>query len=293
MASVGVNRFHAELRVALHGSGLTLEAVQRRLAERGFPVARSTLSYWQNGRRLPSAPTSLLAVVALEEILNVPSGTFLDALGEQGGATPTSELEMAAAAVRIGALFDAVGCPDGFAAMEPICTVDVVDYGATGALNTSRSIETFRAVADTERYPLLHGGEPGGNPDLMRHELISGGRIGRVRRDEPANVLVSEAVFDRYVRRGEHQVLHSMTYDDNQEPSLLFYRLVVTPRSMIVVDLGFHPDCLPVRLEEFERAVDSGPDLFVRQRTLSPDRRVTVVRERARRGVVGVRWEYA
>ena len=48
-----------------------------------------------------------------------------------------------------------------------------------------------------------------------------------------------------------------------------------------------------MRIEEFERAVDNGPDLLVRERTLSPDRRVTFVRERTRRGVAGLRWEYA
>lgn len=293
VADIGANTFPAQLRVALHASGLTLETVQRRLADRGFTLARSTLSYWQNGRRLPSAATSLLAVAALEDILKVPTGTFVGALTATAPPPAVSDLEMSGVASRIDALMEAVGCPDGFSGMEPLATIDVIDGGPTGGLRTARSIETFRAASDIEHYPLLYGGEAGGDPELIRHELVSGGRIGRVRRDTSANVVVSEAVFDRYVRRGEHHVLHYITHDENPAPCELFYRLVLTPRSMVVIDLGFHPDCLPVRLEEFERAVDTGPDLFVRQRTLSPDRRVTVVRERARRGVVGLRWEYA
>ena len=82
----GSNRFSGELRVALHASGLTLDAVQRRLAERGFAIGRSTLSYWQNGHRLPTQPTSLLAVTALEEILKVPIGSFTEALRQIGRA---------------------------------------------------------------------------------------------------------------------------------------------------------------------------------------------------------------
>ena len=76
VADVGANRFPGELRVALHASGLTLEAIQRRLADRGFSIGRSTLSYWQNGRRLPTEAKSLLAVAALEDILKVPAGRF-------------------------------------------------------------------------------------------------------------------------------------------------------------------------------------------------------------------------
>ena len=289
----GSNRFSGELRVALHASGLTLDAVQRRLAERGFAIGRSTLSYWQNGHRLPTQPTSLLAVTALEEILKVPIGSFTEALRHPNSTPVSPELDMAAAAARIGVLMEGVGCPDGMATLEPLSAIQVAEFGPTGCLRSVRAVETYRALVDTDRFPILHGGEPGGRPELIRHEAVSGGRIGRVRRDAEANVVVSELIFDRFVRRGEHHFLHYLTFDDNEQRSLLLYRLVVTSRSMMVLDLGFHPDCLPVRIEEFERATDNGPDLFVRQRTLSPDRRVTLVRERARRGIVGLRWEYA
>ena len=270
VADVGANRFPGELRVALHASGLTLEAIQRRLADRGFSIGRSTLSYWQNGRRLPTEAKSLLAVAALEDILKVPAGRFTDALNNPGSQPARSDLDMAASAARIDALMEGVGCPDGLSTMEQINTVAIAEYG-----------------------PLIHGGEPGGDPALIRHEAISGGRIGRVRRDAEANLVVSEFIFDRVIRRGDFHFFHSFSYDDNDQESLLLYALLTAPRTMMILDLGFHPDRLPVRIEEFERAVDNGPDLLVRERTLSPDRRVTFVRERTRRGVAGLRWEYA
>ena len=60
-----------------------MDAVQRRLAERGFAIGRSTLSYWQNGHRLPTQPTSLLAVTALEEILPLIDGAAGKLRGER------------------------------------------------------------------------------------------------------------------------------------------------------------------------------------------------------------------
>ena len=293
VADVGANRFPGELRGALDASGLALEAIQRRLADRGFSIGRSTLSYWQNGRRLPTEAKSLLAVAALEDILKVPAGRFTEALHNPGSQPARSDLDMAASAARIDALMEGVGCPDGLSTMEQINTVAIAEYGPGGGLRIVRNLDTFRALVDTDRYPLIYGGEPGGDPALIRHEAISGGRIGRVRRDAEANLVVSEFIFDRVIRRGDFHFFHSFSYDDNDQESLLLYALLTAPRTMMILDLGFHPDRLPVRIEEFERAVDNGPDLLVRERTLSPDRRVTFVRERTRRGVAGLRWEYA
>lgn len=177
--------------------------------------------------------------------------------------------------------------------MEQINTVAIAEYGPTGGIRIVRHLDTFRSLVDTDRFPLIYGGEPGGDPARIRHEAVSGGRIGRVRRDPEANLLVSEFIFDRVIRRGDFHFSHYLTFDDNDQETLFHYALLTTPRTMMILDLGFHPDRLPVRIEEFERAVDNGPDLFVRERTLSPDRRVTIVRERTRRGVAGLRWEYA
>lgn len=293
VANVGANHFPGELRVALHASGLTLEAIQRRLTERGFPVGRSTLSYWQNGRRLPTEPKSLLAVAALEDILKVPTGRFTDALRSPGSLPGKSDLEMATAAARIAALMEGVGCPGGLSLMEQVNTVAIIEFGPRGGLRIIRNIEIHRALVDTDRLPIIYGGEPGGDANLIRHEAISGGRIGRVRRDNEANVVVSEIVFDRVIHRGDFHLLHYLSVDNNDQESLFYYQLVTDPRAMRVLDFGFHRDRLPVRIEEFERAVDNGPDLYVRERVLSPDHRVAIVRERTRRGVAGLRWEYA
>ena len=62
-------------------------------------------------------------MAALEEILKVPTGSFTDALRHPAATTVSSELDMATASARIGALMEGVGCPDGIAALEPLSTI--------------------------------------------------------------------------------------------------------------------------------------------------------------------------
>ncbi|WP_197320186.1 hypothetical protein [Saccharomonospora sp. NB11] len=72
--------FSEELRFAISTSGLSLDRIQVRLQERGVPVSVTALSYWQSGKRQPERQRSLRAVLALEEILDVPPGSLLSLL---------------------------------------------------------------------------------------------------------------------------------------------------------------------------------------------------------------------
>ncbi|SNR74711.1 helix-turn-helix domain-containing protein [Actinomadura mexicana] len=69
--------FAGALRQSIQASGLTLERIRHRLGRRGLTVSVATLSYWQRGR---SRPRSRTVVVALEEILRVPSGALVELL---------------------------------------------------------------------------------------------------------------------------------------------------------------------------------------------------------------------
>ncbi|MEP6853751.1 MAG: hypothetical protein ABJA87_14025 [bacterium] len=73
--------FHRALKAAIATSGLTLERLEVRLAERSIPVGRSTLSYWQQGTRRPERPRSLAALAALEELLGLPPTALSSLLG--------------------------------------------------------------------------------------------------------------------------------------------------------------------------------------------------------------------
>lgn len=66
---------------------LTLDSLATRLRMHGTPVSTATLSYWQNGRTIPTRGTSLRAVGHLERILQVAPGHLLSALPQTGTST--------------------------------------------------------------------------------------------------------------------------------------------------------------------------------------------------------------
>lgn len=74
---VGSTAFSAALRSAIATSGLGLDRIQARLQDHGVTISVTALSYWQSGKRQPERQSSISAVRALEEILDVPSGTLL------------------------------------------------------------------------------------------------------------------------------------------------------------------------------------------------------------------------
>jgi len=55
--------FHHALSVAISARGLTLEQLKNRLAAHGIHLSTATLSYWKNGRRLPTRLDSLRGVL--------------------------------------------------------------------------------------------------------------------------------------------------------------------------------------------------------------------------------------
>src|SRR2546423_11318741 len=69
--------FHDALRAAVGSRGLTLDRLRAHLARRGIPIALSTLSDWQHGKRRPAAEDSLRAVRALEEVLGLHPATLV------------------------------------------------------------------------------------------------------------------------------------------------------------------------------------------------------------------------
>jgi transcriptional regulator with XRE-family HTH domain len=289
----GPRPFHQVFRAAVRERGLTLEAIQRRLAERGVRVGRSTLSYWQNGHRSPTGASSFEVIAALEHILQIPTGTLRDTLMDLPLAPREPALDMATDAKVIDRLIKAVGCQDALRAFEPIGLVDLLTMGPDGSIELTWSLYVLRALADSDRYPVIYTGEKGQDVELIHHEPVSGCRIGRVERYAEGNVMVSELLMDRTVRRGETHLVQFRAYDENVGvPCLEVVKLLPTSTSMVATEVTFHPAMLPVHIEEFEKATEGGPDLLTRRRMVTADGRVSVIRERGRRGLLGLRWSY-
>lgn len=286
-------RFDALLRGAIRERGLSLDALQRRLARAGLHVGRSTLSYWQSGRRLPSTAASLDVVRALEPILRLQPSALFDALEN---TRPIVRQPEAPLNTRSKALEDAIttaGCQDAMAAVAVASFVDLMEIGPNGDIARTHSLHTIRALAAAHCYPAIYCGEPGGDPALIRHEALSGCRIGRVVRNEEENLCVSELLLDRPLSRGATHLLQYVVHDDNRIQVTSVAKLVLTPPAVLSLELNFHPERVPIWIEEYEQAPNGGPDRFTRRRVLGTDRRISLIREPARRGLVGFRWAYA
>lgn len=70
------SEFAERLRTAVRRSGLSLDRLATRLAERGHRISRTTLSNWQRGQTVPARPGSLAALPDLERLLGVERGAL-------------------------------------------------------------------------------------------------------------------------------------------------------------------------------------------------------------------------
>ena len=64
----------------VRSSGMPISTLSERLKERGVPVSVATLSYWQNGRTLPTRRSSFAVLEAIEDILGLHDRLLFQAL---------------------------------------------------------------------------------------------------------------------------------------------------------------------------------------------------------------------
>lgn len=285
--------FAARLRHGIREQGQSLESLQRRLERRGLRVARSTLSYWQRGERRPQSPTSLDIVAAIESILGLAPGHLTDALPTPPSATRPTAGAVAIGGTRLRASLRAVGCDDVIHDSAPIAIIDRLHLGPQGGIDTVESIITIKALDTVGRVPAVSWSQPGGSPEHLEHIALSGCRVGRVTRDVAANLIVSELILDRQLQRGESHVVRLEVRDANALPSCGWSVLLLRDAVLVAVEATFHPHCLPVVIEAYERVSERSPDRATKPLSLSPEGWVASVRDNAPRGVFGLRWHFA
>src|SRR4029077_10609519 len=90
MGEAGFARAFAD---ALERRAVSLAWLHQRLVERGHPVSPAALSYWRSGRSQPERGPSRDALVEIERLLRVPSGSLVDKLGpsRRPGPRPAGE----------------------------------------------------------------------------------------------------------------------------------------------------------------------------------------------------------
>lgn len=207
---MGGTAFSVALRSAIATSGLGLDRIQARLQDHGIAISVTALSYWQSGKRQPERQSSISAVRALEEILEVPTGSLLGLLPPPRPRGATSrrrhdEGDRAPLSLDRQPDVSLVGLHDH-------CTV-------TGNGTADHSIVTakavFRAQADgQDRWLLAYRQD--GMGDAAATPALSAVRncaVGRVEEDPQAGLTLAELVFSRPIDTGEtHLIEYSLEY---------------------------------------------------------------------------------
>lgn len=286
------NGFDEVLRDAITARGLALTRVRDHLATRGQQVGVSTLSYWQNGERQPTS-RSLPVIEALEQVLELSPGTLIGLVPTEAGREPRRGklTGITSYADTVDQLIREMGSPSmGLA--HNLSTIEGISIGRERSLETKHVHQVIRASETVDRQVITYQGESGCDVSLLAMQPVSGCRIGRVRHHEPTALVVAELLFDRTVHRHESHVFQYAIKDDNKVPTYEHYRMHLERGGIHVVELTFHPDALPVRVEEFHRRRLEDPDSRRRPVPIYHGNRAHLVTEPSTPGISGLSWEY-
>ncbi|MFI6767715.1 hypothetical protein [Streptomyces sp. NPDC050355] len=292
--------FHLALRSALTARGLALTRVQHKLAQRGITIGVTSLSYWQQGARRPQRPESLRAVRALEEVLDLPAYSLHRLLVPEGGHRPEAERPAARSyrslvvpADALQRLFTELETPaDG--GLHTVGHHERVRIGPERRLIERESLQVVRAHRDgVDRYIAIHRGESGCEPARMRVHPGENCRLGRVRGDDAAGVVVAELLFDTRLRAGDTHVFGYAFEDGSGGPSTEYLRGFSFAGGQYVLQVRFDEAALPVRCRRFTQASAGAPRSAQQELTLSGRHRsVHLVEQGVRPGILGIGWDW-
>ncbi|MFS8098574.1 hypothetical protein LFM09_15695 [Lentzea alba] len=283
--------FHLVLRDAIRERGLPLERLRVRLAERGIDVGLASLSDWQHGRAWPRRPKSLLAIEALEEILDLPEQTLTGLLcthqpppfrprqGVDEYSGPMAELLDQLPGARAWRL-------------EVMASEQVVTVGPDRSPSRLAGRSVARARMDgVDRTVVRYYGAPGCDIDRVRIVPGRNCTLGKLLRHRDGRVLAAELLFGQPLQAGETWVWEAEVQDPaaaRTDCAHAFRR----PEGTYLLEVRFHPDAVPERVFEYFRA-----DLFVDRHVLTElplnvHNSVHVTTTGMTSGVIGINWEW-
>jgi hypothetical protein len=239
--------FHDAFRAAVSARGLSLDRLRARLVRRDIPVAVSSLSDWQHGRRRPAGERSLTAVRALEEILGVPRESLVRLLSEpvRRGLDETR-----------GALGELLDQLPGSRArtVEILSWHDKVTIDARRRCASIWSRVAVRALTGgVDRYLVRYFGDEGCAIESVRVEAVENCRLGRVLR-HPAGILVAEFLFDEVLAAGQTWVFEERVCDGTGGPSLEHAHGFRQHGEQHLMEVRFDPAALPVDCHAFAQS---------------------------------------
>ncbi|GAA1982004.1 helix-turn-helix transcriptional regulator [Catenulispora subtropica] len=285
--------FADALRAAITARGLSLDSLQRHLADRGVRVGTATLSCWQNGRRRPERPSSLRAVSALEDILGLPSGSLLVLLGPprprgHGIGLPAGSREYrhilptwAALTGLLASLGTAADTKLHIAAQHEQVWID-----ATGSSPRRETFQVLRAHQDSvDRYVAIVDADPGADIERVDLEALENCRVGRIRRDAEAGLLVAELLFDLTLRPNQTHLIRYAVVDRSAVECSDFHRGFRFPAGQYALQVRFDQQRLPVACFAYQGSTEQ-------ELPMTGHHAVHINVAPVPPGIVGIRWDW-
>ncbi|ALG09263.1 hypothetical protein [Kibdelosporangium phytohabitans] len=290
-------KFHSALRAAIEDSGLTLDRLRHRLAQRGIQVSVTSLSYWQQGRSRPERADSLRAVHAIEGILGMPRHSLVALLGppRPRGRWTKRDRDYDGILGPSDALAEAImpmlGPSDsklGVLSQEDSCVV--------GADRTIHSVQTRLVVEATadgpDRYLAVYCAEPETDSADIAVRALANCRLGRVRRHAGAAVIAAELLFDRRLRVGETQFFDYAVTVSAPPVSYDYRRGFRYPADFYLLRVQFADGAVPARVHGFAQLKPHAETHVSDELIVTSGRWVHRAERGVKPGMIGVAWEW-
>ncbi|WP_059008665.1 hypothetical protein [Streptomyces specialis] len=252
-APEGDQDFASVLRAAISRSGLGLERVRHRLAQRGHALSVSTLSLWQTGQRRPERRESLVALAVLEDILAMPSGSLTSALGPRRlrGPGPQGQRRVPAETMwpadpQIPSLLRDVNADDEF-----LVRLSHHDFATLGPQRSEQSMRVRLVLRATRsgvsRFPVvLAPDDPQARRPLLRPLRHCSVRSASYFPEQ--GYVIASLEFDRELTRGDViMVEYEVLYTPASARSTRFERKLAFPVHEYFAEIQFHEDAVPAR----------------------------------------------
>ncbi|MGW0521547.1 hypothetical protein [Crossiella sp. NPDC003009] len=183
--------FGRALDLAIQRSELTLEHIQRELSARGARLDQNTLSDWRCSDALPAEDGERPEIAALESVLSLPPGSLGALLADEDPADPRTDLAQLQRRMRTPRL-------------ERLMVQENYHLGPDFRHRLLRVREVVRAKRDGvgRAFVYYHGDSP-----LPALTAAGGCRIGRIRTDPTAGLLLAELLLERPLAVEETAVL--------------------------------------------------------------------------------------
>jgi hypothetical protein len=287
--------FDAALQAAVRARGLTLDRLRAHLARRGVPVALSTLSDWQHGKRRPATAGSLRTVQALEDVLGLRPGTLVRLLVDPPANDPAQQARRRRGlddrSGDLARLLDRIPGARATTLSDMVSDHQAYTIGPDRRLATLWCRKVIRARHDgIDRYVLRYFGDPGCDADLVDIRPLLNCRLGQV--VQTAGIVVAELRFDQRLRAGDAWVFEIEITDPTGQPTTECAHGFRAPDEQYLMEVRFDPATLPVDCHSFAQT-----DLYERrQRTndlvLNQHHAVHLLTGGLSGGVVGIGWRW-